>query len=110
MVGDYGSDLPEEVLADLMLCVTELVTNSVQHPRVPDAEVELSLWMSDDAVRVQVGDRGTGFELRRRRRRDASGGFGLYIVELLADRWGIERGDLTWVWFEIDLGGYGARP
>jgi anti-sigma regulatory factor (Ser/Thr protein kinase) len=92
-----------------MLCVTELVTNSVQHPHVPgNGEVELSLRMSDEAVRVQVGDRGPGFEPKRRRPRGAKGGYGLHIVELLADRWGVERGARTWVWFEIDLEGSGA--
>lgn len=106
---DHCSVLPEQVLSDVMLCVTELVTNSVQHPHVPsDGEVEMSLRMSEEAVRVQVGDRGPGFEPRTRRPRGAKGGYGLHIVELLADRWGVERDDLTWVWFEIDLGGSGA--
>ena len=107
VVRDHGSALPEQVLSDVTLCVTELVTNSVQHPHVP-GEVELSLRMSAEAVRVRVGDRGRGFAPRRRRPRGAKGGYGLHIVELLADRWGVERGDLTWVWFEIDLGGSGA--
>jgi anti-sigma regulatory factor (Ser/Thr protein kinase) len=109
VVRDHGSALPEEVLSDVMLCVTELVTNSVQHPHVPgNGDVEMWLRMSDEGVRVRVGDRGPGFEPKRHPPRGEKGGYGLHIVELLADRWGVERGDLTWVWFEIDLGGYGA--
>ena len=109
MVRDHGSALSEQVLSDVMLCVTELVTNSVQHPHVPgDGEVQMWLRMSDEAVRVRVGDRGLGFEPKLRHPRGAKGGYGLHIVELLADRWGVERGDLTWVWFEIDLGRSGA--
>ena len=110
MVRDHGSGLPDQVLSDVMLCVTELVTNSVQHPRVHgDRDVEMSLRLTDEGIRVRVGDRGAGFEPNPRRERGANGGYGLYIVELLADRWGVERGDLTWVWFEIDLQGSGAR-
>jgi hypothetical protein len=52
-----------------------------------------------------VGDGGDGFA-RRRFVRHAAGehGYGLYIVELLSDRWGVARDTLNWVWFEIDLG------
>ena len=93
-----------------MLCVTELVTNSVQHPAASGAdEVELSVRLSPEAVRVEVGDRGEGFELARvAQERGPGGGWGLYIVDLLADRWGVERSDHTRVWLEIDLGGSGA--
>jgi hypothetical protein len=31
------------------------------------------------------------------------GGWGLFLVEKLADRWGVARNSLTRVWFEIDL-------
>jgi anti-sigma regulatory factor (Ser/Thr protein kinase) len=110
-VRDVGSALPAHFVADLELCVTELVTNGVQHPDTADGEmVEMSVQLSDDAVRVEVGDRGDGFDPDRTPREGGpGGGFGLYIVGLLADRWGVERLDLAWVWFEIDLGGPGAR-
>src|SRR5256885_16552073 len=82
VVRDRGSALPEQVLSDVMLCVTELVTNSVQHPPVPrDGGVEMSLRMSDEAVPVQVGDRGPGFEPKPRRPRGGKGGYGLHMVE-----------------------------
>jgi serine/threonine-protein kinase RsbW len=107
---DIDSEIPEPVMSDVMICVTELVTNSVQHPaQRADDRVELALRVSPDAVRVEVGDSGEGFEPGSvPRKRDERGGFGLHIVELLADRWGVERDELTRVWFEIDLGGSGA--
>jgi len=109
---DLDSPLPDALLCDLMLCVTELVTNSVKHPAAGNAdEVQLAVRLSPELVRVEVGDRGPGFEPEKMRRpRGERGGWGLFIVERLADRWGIDRRDLTWVWFEIDLGGPGARP
>jgi anti-sigma regulatory factor (Ser/Thr protein kinase) len=109
---DLESPLLDGVLADLMLCVTELVTNSVRHPAVASAgEVELSIRLSPAFVHVEVGDRGPGFEPGKvRRKRGERGGWGLFIVDRLADRWGVDRRDLTWVWFEMDLGGPGARP
>jgi anti-sigma regulatory factor (Ser/Thr protein kinase) len=98
-------------MSDLMLCVTELVTNSVQHLEARGDDIELAVRVSSDQVRVEVGDRGEGFVLDRVvKERGAGGGWGLYIVDLLADRWGIDRRDLTWVWVEIDLGGPGAPP
>jgi anti-sigma regulatory factor (Ser/Thr protein kinase) len=99
------------VVSDLELCVTELVTNGVRHPDTSDGEpVEMSVRLSDEGVRVEVGDRGEGFDVDRLPREGGPrGGYGLYIVELLADRWGVERRDLTWVWFEIDVRGGGAR-
>lgn len=98
---------------DLELCVTELVTNSVQHADTGyQGEVEMEVRLLPSAVRVEVGDRGDGFDPGRAEPGcgvDHGGGFGLYIVQMLADRWGVERGDLTCVWFEIDLEGAGAR-
>ena len=50
------------------------------------------------------------------KKRDADktkvGGWGLYLVDQLADRWGVNRGKLTRVWFEIDYaeGTNGNRP
>jgi anti-sigma regulatory factor (Ser/Thr protein kinase) len=93
-------------MSDVMICVTELVTNSVQHPaQRTDDRVELELQVSPAAVRVEVRDTGEGFEPATvPRHRGERGGYGLHIVELLADRWGVERDELTRVWFEIDLG------
>ena len=34
--------------------------------------------------------------------RHDSDGFGLRLVDKLATRWGVERGDGTVVWFEVD--------
>ena len=37
------------------------------------------------------------------------GGYGLFLVERMASRWGVERDDGTLVWFELDLAPPGAE-
>jgi anti-sigma regulatory factor (Ser/Thr protein kinase) len=94
------------VLEDVKLLVSELVTNSVRHAYSHEGDhVELEVSVEDDTLRVQVADTGPGFEPRPRRTgRHTPGGWGLFLVEKLSDRWGVARNSLTRVWFEIDLG------
>jgi two-component sensor histidine kinase len=83
------------------LLVTELVTNSVKHGGAdPGQFIEVLLTSSSEKVRVEVADRGPGFEPSVQPR--AFGGFGFLLVDRIADRWGVlsERGSR--VWFEID--------
>jgi anti-sigma regulatory factor (Ser/Thr protein kinase) len=87
---------------DATLLLSEVVTNSVRHAglRADDAiEVVLD---AGDVLRVEVRDRGAGFELVSPEPDPARpSGWGLYLVEQLADRWGVERGPPTTVWFEL---------
>jgi anti-sigma regulatory factor (Ser/Thr protein kinase) len=92
-----------QTMEDLRLLVSELVTNSVRHAGLREAQtIELSVSISRDVVRVEVSDEGAGFELEPpgRDRTEASG-WGLYLVGRLADRWGVDRGGITTVWFEL---------
>jgi anti-sigma regulatory factor (Ser/Thr protein kinase) len=91
-------------LDDVRLLVSELVTNSVRHAADgPDDEVRLEVEVGEDLLRAQVIDRGPGFKAAPRGPEDDIGsGWGLYLVETLADRWGVESNDATCVWFELD--------
>ncbi len=86
------------------LLVSELVTNAVKHGGSGrDRNVRIKLDCSVAGVRGEVFDQGPGFEPRAGRRIDPlRDGFGLALVDQLADRWGVhvERG--ARVWFEID--------
>jgi anti-sigma regulatory factor (Ser/Thr protein kinase) len=86
----------------IRLLVSEVVTNSVIHaqPQVP-GEVVLDVWASPDLVRVAVTDRGPGFEAQRPPRPGERSGWGLMMVDQLADRWGVDLDDGTEVWFEL---------
>lgn len=84
----------------LKLLVSEVVTNAVRHGGA-DGPVELhATWNSE--IRVAVQDRGEGFSPAPRvDPLDEPGGFGLYLVGRLADRWGVEIDDGTTVWFVL---------
>ena len=96
--GELGPDM----LEDLRLLVTELVTNSVRY--ASGSSVDLRVRITRRRVRVEVGDSGRGFAQRSPPEPTAASasGRGLYFVERLADRWGVEQKRGTRVWFEID--------
>jgi anti-sigma regulatory factor (Ser/Thr protein kinase) len=91
-------------LDDIRLLVSELVTNSVRHATDDgDGTVGLEVNLESDCVRVEVTDEGSGFEPKPRTADQSQpGGWGLYLVDKLADRWGVNRNSFTHVWFEMD--------
>jgi anti-sigma regulatory factor (Ser/Thr protein kinase) len=93
----------------LRLLVSELVTNCVRHAGSDaDAPVEVALRLEPATIRVEVHDGGTGFEVDRAPKpRGADGGYGLFLVERMASRWGVDTDDGTRVWFELDLAAAG---
>lgn len=100
--------IQDSVLEVVRLLVTELVTNSVRHGGGRDnrpVDVEVDLF--SNAIRVEVTDSGPGFELEHppRPHPDRPGGWGLCLIESLADRWGVDRDDETHVWFELERSG-----
>jgi anti-sigma regulatory factor (Ser/Thr protein kinase) len=98
-------ELGGELMANVSLLVSELVTNSVRHARTPaSASIELRATLFADHLRVEVTDQGTGFEAKARTPVPGSrSGWGLYLVDELSDRWGVTRAEGTGAWFEIDL-------
>ena len=95
----------DKVFEDVRLLVTELITNSVRHAKLDgEADIHLRVAVRSDVVRVEVADAGKGFEPRGRNAPlTQASGWGLYLVEKLSDRWGVERDPRTRVWFEIDV-------
>jgi anti-sigma regulatory factor (Ser/Thr protein kinase) len=95
----------------LLLLVSELVSNSVRHAGMAADEL---IWLRarcDDACAyVEVCDAGHSGQTPAKRgpRPDAlePGGLGLFLVDEMADRWGVRRRDeLTCVWFELACSG-----
>ena len=101
-LADLESQLDASVAFDVRLLVSELVTNSVQHAAVSaEDSIVLVVSMTDDVVRVTVRDEGPGFEPPASPPpEDADAGWGLFLVEQLADSWGVSDGGKD-VWFEI---------
>jgi anti-sigma regulatory factor (Ser/Thr protein kinase) len=98
--------LPGEVREDVLLLMTELVTNSVRHAGVEaDQSLLVEVLQGPQRVRVAVVDPGSGFtRVQPRFRSDPSGGWGLFLVDRIADRWGVDsEASGTRVWFEIEF-------
>jgi anti-sigma regulatory factor (Ser/Thr protein kinase) len=100
-VEDLGPLVTRDQLDDLRLLVTELVTNAV---RYSGGWVDLKVFVERGFVRVEVTDPGPGFDPGNRPDPgiESMGGRGLYLVEQIADRWGVKTGDRTVVWFELE--------
>jgi anti-sigma regulatory factor (Ser/Thr protein kinase) len=97
----FEDKVAASTLYDASLCLSELVTNAIQHPAAESGdELELELELSDDALHVRVIDPGGGFDPGTPTQGDERG-WGLYIVDRLSTRWGTQPGERTTMWFEI---------
>ncbi|MFD7136204.1 ATP-binding protein [Streptomyces sp. NPDC059894] len=91
------------------LVVAELAANAALHGRVPGRSFRLTLSVTaSGTLRVEVGDsRGDQVPSRAPAAAGvpAESGYGLLLVEELADRWGVRPGPVPYktVWAEIDL-------
>lgn len=92
--------LPRHTLDEIKLMVSELVTNGIVHgQREDETPVMLDLCVNGH-IRCGVLDHGSGFA-ERVGQNESRGGWGLRLVERLADRWGMRCSpQQTEVWFE----------
>jgi anti-sigma regulatory factor (Ser/Thr protein kinase) len=97
----FDQILAPEVLEDLQLVVSELVTNSVKFG--PQRSITLALQIgAAGLVHGEVIDQGDGerASIEMNPEPTLAGGWGLHLVDRLAQRWGVHEGS-THVWFEI---------
>ena len=98
-------EVPESALATIKLLVSEVVTNAVTHPEL-EAPANVRLFARADAeiIRVEVTDHGNGFEFASPPDPALSGsGYGLFLVDRQAARWGVDDVGGNRVWFEVEL-------
>jgi anti-sigma regulatory factor (Ser/Thr protein kinase) len=100
-LGGFANALDEKRFDATRLLVSELITNAVKYGG--DGPVSLEVETDPGRFRAEVIDSGSGF-VAHERVDGQEGGWGLPLVEHLADRWGTFEGS-THVWFELDLGG-----
>jgi serine/threonine-protein kinase RsbW len=84
-------NLPDQVLADLKLALTEAASNSVRHAYTGDTEVgvvEISYELRSDRLVIEVSDEGEGFdpnEAGGAPEELSEGGLGIAIIRAIAD-------------------------
>jgi anti-sigma regulatory factor (Ser/Thr protein kinase) len=97
------SSLPASQQARVSLVASELVTNVLRHCTATDAAATLTLTLASDRITLMVTDSGTGFDPSNRpASADPAGGWGLRVLDAVADRWWVERNGGTRVICEID--------
>ncbi|SEK46841.1 ATP-binding protein [Streptacidiphilus jiangxiensis] len=106
-----GSD-DVDLMADALVSVSELVTNAGRHGG--GARLLELVWTPPDLLRIEVFDTAPQFPaLRRTQPLESVGGYGLQVVGLLCDRWGVtSRRDVVGksVWAELEHAGPRRLP
>jgi anti-sigma regulatory factor (Ser/Thr protein kinase) len=98
--------VPEEDLERFQLAVSELVTNAIEHTagRPHPADLRLVVRVKPDRLSTSVIQPGQGFEKHvHKPDPQQESGWGLYLVDQVADRWGIDSQGETRVWAEFVL-------
>jgi anti-sigma regulatory factor (Ser/Thr protein kinase) len=99
----FAAYIDSDRLASIELLTTELVSNAVRHGGAQEGEVVvLHLAMAPGCLRVEVCDRGEGFEPGLPTPY-GEGGYGLFLVSEVSSRWGVSNEDGNCAWFELDM-------
>jgi anti-sigma regulatory factor (Ser/Thr protein kinase) len=100
--------LPAVMLDDATLLVSELLANSIKHAGLrPNEKVRVTAEWSGERLRVTVRDRPAGSPPPPlagfvRPPSGAESGWGLYLVDRMASRWGtLEADEGAGYWFEL---------
>jgi anti-sigma regulatory factor (Ser/Thr protein kinase) len=97
------SRLSEDTYYVVQLLVTELITNSLRHAEFSESDaIDIQVDVDDRRTHVAVCDPG-GDDLPRLLEQDleSTGGRGLFLVDAMADQWGVRTNSRTCVWFEL---------
>lgn len=84
------------------LLTTELIAGSIKHDPPTDDVLTLEVSVTDRSLRVTLTDAGNGFVPHEAETRRPGRNRGLQLLDELADRWGVESGGTTAIWFELD--------
>jgi anti-sigma regulatory factor (Ser/Thr protein kinase) len=88
-----------------VLLVSELVTNAVLHAKTPAAVLRLRLETAEGCLRIEVQDADPSWPHPRTPAGLDESGFGLVLVDALADKWGVrDTPPGKTVWAELETG------
>jgi two-component sensor histidine kinase len=103
-------DLPPGLLDNAKLLASELVTNAIKHAGLgPGEKIRLTATWTGRRLRVVVHHRGSAPSSNVvgaiRPAPGAESGWGLFIVDRVASRWGTNLGGQPAYWFELVVDG-----
>lgn len=102
-VRKFDGTLSSSLVDKLSLVATELVTNALRHAVAVDPAPKLTLEVGTNRVVLAVADDGLLFDPAAASTEPGlDGGFGLPLVDSIADRWWIERKPTTRVVCEFE--------
>ena len=106
LIGHLADRIDGDARDRLVLLLSEVVTNAARHSGMAEGDpIRLSVHFAAGRVRVEVADLGPGFTPAVRPATDLRGsGWGLYLVDRISARWGVEGRSPSRVWFELDAG------
>lgn len=92
-------DMPEGVVDDVLLVVSELVTNAIEHGR---GSVRLRVCHDEGELRIEVTDDNEAAAQLGTVSEDGESGRGLLLVAVLSRDWGVsDDGRTTWATFRL---------
>jgi hypothetical protein len=98
--------LPRQEFGDLRLLVTELIVDDLRADQSADrAPIRLRTVVRDETLRLELVEGWTATSGTLERPEPGDLGWGLYLADVLADRWGLEdAGPDTVLWVEKRIG------
>ena len=101
--------IPGSLVSNVLIVLTELVTNSVRHGSLsPEHGVDVEIRVDQRSLTLSVCDPGPGLDPDVIPEPKEEGGWGLILVDRLSTRWGVTVNDHTCVWAEFALAGDSA--
>jgi anti-sigma regulatory factor (Ser/Thr protein kinase) len=108
LIDSLAPRIPESVLEDVRLAVSELVTNSYKYAGNPPGHpIGVTLDLTEERLRVEIIDRSIFDPTPETPDEQRSGKMGLAIVNRLADDWGRVSEGGIWAEFRIPSKGPG---
>ncbi len=108
-----SSGVAEDDVADALLVVSELVSNSIRHAEpLSTGEITVRWRVAPDVLHLEIVDGGAGTRPRAGvAALAATSGRGLDIVSQVSSRWGVTTaGDAVTVWADVPRRTVGAGP
>jgi anti-sigma regulatory factor (Ser/Thr protein kinase) len=105
VLAELGADVDPGVCERGAIVLSELVTNAIKHGGLTQLQrIDVEVSVRPNVVRMEVTDPGSGFEIAALTPggADGSGGWGLWLVDEMTDRWGVDFEHSTHIWCEFD--------